>query len=614
MHDVFISYSFDDKTVADGMCQYLEQSGIRCWYAPRNIPHGKDFREAIMEAIRQSRCLILIYSSHSNVSKDVLHEITAASDHDVTIVPFRIEDVPMAPALAYYLNGIHWLDATKHNFGQSLKQLRQTVSELRSETPEPSLSHPAPLPQKVPLWKRALVALGILLAFTAAVLIIDRVLTEPATPRVEGPQAEETQIQRMNMQEYSYVSNYRYPFYSLFGFSGTMDKYFLQDSKTGELKLCKTDTGFILLDGIQYTPQDYTQVYVCLQEGYTVAYFLEVLPDTLRISAYDTKNAQWLNQEGVILPMSETEYPAEYVYSGSYISDGESHLNEMMLLIFDTQRNCLTKAVTVYPDSTIRKVDISEFGFQECISGIDIPGEYVLLMIGENHALTVFDTESLETFNYIEAEVFAKYSPYLTADNEHFSQNRRYMACKEINVNDTMDLQIWDLQTGKSQSLTFSKNFSYSFYGDDQLLYFNAENNTLTLRSLEKQSDTPLLDAGYFEETDVFTDMPFAFSYSPEMDACMFVVGLYNKDKDTISYRLVVTRTDGTVLAVSSDVELPNETTRTELYVSGNMLFWELSASDPEVHLKEGVSSVILGMQFHVKEDGTVLFLPPPGN
>ena len=42
-HDVFISHSSKDKQTADAICHYLEQNGIRCWIAPRDILPGEDW-------------------------------------------------------------------------------------------------------------------------------------------------------------------------------------------------------------------------------------------------------------------------------------------------------------------------------------------------------------------------------------------------------------------------------------------------------------------------------------------------------------------------------------------------------------------------------------------
>jgi len=37
-HDVFISYSSKDKTVANAVCATVENRKVRCWIAPRDIP------------------------------------------------------------------------------------------------------------------------------------------------------------------------------------------------------------------------------------------------------------------------------------------------------------------------------------------------------------------------------------------------------------------------------------------------------------------------------------------------------------------------------------------------------------------------------------------------
>ena len=51
-HDVFISYSSKEKSIADGVCHYLEANGVKCWMAPRDIPAGTDYGDLIDEAIK----------------------------------------------------------------------------------------------------------------------------------------------------------------------------------------------------------------------------------------------------------------------------------------------------------------------------------------------------------------------------------------------------------------------------------------------------------------------------------------------------------------------------------------------------------------------------------
>ncbi len=51
-HDVFISYSSKDKSIADAVCSILEKEQMRCWIAPRDITPGVPFAEAIIDNIK----------------------------------------------------------------------------------------------------------------------------------------------------------------------------------------------------------------------------------------------------------------------------------------------------------------------------------------------------------------------------------------------------------------------------------------------------------------------------------------------------------------------------------------------------------------------------------
>ena len=110
-HDVFISYSSIDKAAADTVCSVLEQNGISCWMAPRNITPGVDFSEAIIDGIRSSKVFVLVYSSNSNNSKQVIREVDRAVDAGLPVINLRLEDVPLSKQLEYYLSSVHWLDA-----------------------------------------------------------------------------------------------------------------------------------------------------------------------------------------------------------------------------------------------------------------------------------------------------------------------------------------------------------------------------------------------------------------------------------------------------------------------------------------------------------------------
>ena len=59
---VFISYSSKDKVVGDAVCAILEQRGIRCWIAPRDILPGSEWGEAIINGLTSCQVFVLVFS------------------------------------------------------------------------------------------------------------------------------------------------------------------------------------------------------------------------------------------------------------------------------------------------------------------------------------------------------------------------------------------------------------------------------------------------------------------------------------------------------------------------------------------------------------------------
>jgi hypothetical protein len=110
-HDAFISYSHMDKLTAEAVCVALEAAGIRCWIAPRDIAPGAEWGESIVNGIDRCPVMVLIFSSNANESRQVRREVERAVNRGLTIVPMRLEQTEPRRSLAYFLAGIHWLDA-----------------------------------------------------------------------------------------------------------------------------------------------------------------------------------------------------------------------------------------------------------------------------------------------------------------------------------------------------------------------------------------------------------------------------------------------------------------------------------------------------------------------
>ena len=100
--DVFISHATDDHAVAEQVCALLEQRGMRCWIAPRNVSGGAVWDEAILDAIEGSRAFLLILSAHANESPFVKNEVNRAFAQGKPIITFRLEDVLPGRSLELY--------------------------------------------------------------------------------------------------------------------------------------------------------------------------------------------------------------------------------------------------------------------------------------------------------------------------------------------------------------------------------------------------------------------------------------------------------------------------------------------------------------------------------
>jgi TIR domain len=109
--EVFISYSQPDRECAFELVSRLEGQGINCWIAPRDIAPSADWAAEIMDAISSARAMILVFSASSNQSPQVRREVERAVHKELSILPFRIENVLPSKSLEFFLSTQHWLDA-----------------------------------------------------------------------------------------------------------------------------------------------------------------------------------------------------------------------------------------------------------------------------------------------------------------------------------------------------------------------------------------------------------------------------------------------------------------------------------------------------------------------
>ena len=77
---VFISHSATDREAAEAIRAALEAAGAPCWIAPRDIPPGAEWADAIMAGIAEASLVLLIHSAASAASQMVRREVNVAVD------------------------------------------------------------------------------------------------------------------------------------------------------------------------------------------------------------------------------------------------------------------------------------------------------------------------------------------------------------------------------------------------------------------------------------------------------------------------------------------------------------------------------------------------------
>lgn len=128
--DVFISYATIDKRPRE-ICKILEDNGISCWIAPRNIKQGIPYAREIIAGISKCTYFLVFITENSIKSEDVLNEIDNAKRRDKIIVPIFLQDIPLTKDFAYYLNRNQWInlyDISEDDIDKTLSRFNDIIN------------------------------------------------------------------------------------------------------------------------------------------------------------------------------------------------------------------------------------------------------------------------------------------------------------------------------------------------------------------------------------------------------------------------------------------------------------------------------------------------------
>ena len=164
-HDVFVSYASQDAAVANSLVENLEQQGLKCWIAPRDVKPGAQYADAIVRAINEAKAVVLVMSGSAMGSSHVAREVERAASKRKSIIPFRIDGAALNPELEYFLSNSQWIDVPKLGMPAALARLNEAVGQ-----------GPGPVSQVVPrlaggVGKWVAVAAAVLVAVSVAVWV-----------------------------------------------------------------------------------------------------------------------------------------------------------------------------------------------------------------------------------------------------------------------------------------------------------------------------------------------------------------------------------------------------------------------------------------------------------
>ena len=163
MHDVFISYSTKDMAPTEKIRDSLEQNGIPCWMAPRDIPGGSNYAREIPQAIRNCQVFLLILSGNAQSSNWVVKELDNAVNCGKVIIPLMLEDCPLNDEFNFLLTGAQRYSAycrsaeVLNTLVERIRAITGTKAPCAPEAPaQPAAAAPAqPAPKPQPEKKKA---------------------------------------------------------------------------------------------------------------------------------------------------------------------------------------------------------------------------------------------------------------------------------------------------------------------------------------------------------------------------------------------------------------------------------------------------------------------------
>ena len=108
--NIFVSFSKQDQAAALEILGRIGATDLKCWISCRDVPRGRDYQDAIVEALDQSGAMILVFSNNANKSEEIKRELALASAKRLFVLPVRIENADPTKGFKYQLATRQYVD------------------------------------------------------------------------------------------------------------------------------------------------------------------------------------------------------------------------------------------------------------------------------------------------------------------------------------------------------------------------------------------------------------------------------------------------------------------------------------------------------------------------
>lgn len=133
-HKVYVCYDNHDLETAENVCAALEDNRIKCWLKDRD-KGVKPIVSEIVDAIKGSKVMVLIYSNNSKHSNTVHNEVDEAFSRKIPILVFRTDDSKIEGGLEFFIKNQPMINAYEDPEGSFDVLVKDTKALLKGSIP-----------------------------------------------------------------------------------------------------------------------------------------------------------------------------------------------------------------------------------------------------------------------------------------------------------------------------------------------------------------------------------------------------------------------------------------------------------------------------------------------